>query len=69
MKKVAIATIALLLSFFSGSVSQAGYGNTDLAVAWQIIQRKQFVDLTHAFVSALGHTINVEWLLVIERVF
>ena len=55
MKKVAIATIALLLSFFSGSVSQAGYGNTDLAVAWQIIQRKQFVDLTHAFEPGIPH--------------
>lgn len=55
MKKNVILALAILLCLFSGSVSQAGKGEADLAAVWTVLQSKTFVDLTHPFEPGIPH--------------
>jgi kynurenine formamidase len=57
MKKKALAFMAfiLILACCAGSVSAAEQSESDLNKAWEIIQSKQFVDLTHDFEPGIPH--------------
>ncbi|MDR7866402.1 MAG: cyclase family protein [Sporomusaceae bacterium] len=55
MRKAVVFALTLLIMVFTGSVSAAEQGESDLQRAWEIIRTKQLVDLTHAFGPGIPH--------------
>jgi kynurenine formamidase len=47
--------VLLVAAFLLGAITAAGQGNAGLQGVWNILQKKEFVDLTHSFEPGIPH--------------